>query len=347
MRALILMLVVCLVSSSLASAEDAPLTAAALLAKGEEAYDDGSYAQALQWYAKAAEQGNPRAEFRLGALYESGRGVRQDFALAAAWYRKAAERGDIEAELSLAALYSNGFGVPQDYAQALAWERKAADQGDALAALMVGDAYRNGAGVPVDMEQARSWYRKSIADHGNIQGANAQFQLCDISRNDWLQAAAANDPAGMDRVIATIDHSCTLMLNQAKAWRDHARSGAKMAFEPEAWIDARGAAIDCGTRGLDGKPIVPDEDAAKRMFLAAETAIWPKRNPTRFPAILIFDHGDQWVAFRTKRFTPPRGRGFYHYLVGPGDGQLELAIDKCDGAMSESSEGGLMHGVMR
>jgi hypothetical protein len=350
MRAISLAFVICLASAGLAQAEDAPLTAAAMLEKGEEANADGKYAQALQWYLKAAEQGNVRAEERLGELYEDGKGVRQDFVQAAAWYRKAADLGDIEAEKRLANLYNLGWGVPQDFAQELAWERKAADQGDAEAAQRVGDHYRYGSGVPADIEQARAWYRKSIAEGESktVEGANAQFELCETYKDDWLPAATGNDIAAMDRVIAATDPSCALMLSQMKAWRDRTRSGAKIPFEPEAWIDARGAAIDCGARGFTGRPMVPDEDAAKRLFLAVETAAWTGRNLARFPTILVFDYGDRWIAFRTERFIPPRrGPGFYHVMVGPGEGQLDLAIDKCDGAMSLSSDINMMHGVMR
>jgi TPR repeat protein len=51
------------------------------------------YAQAVQWYRKAAEQGLAQAQYNLGFMYDKGRGVRQDDAQAVAWYRKAAEQG--------------------------------------------------------------------------------------------------------------------------------------------------------------------------------------------------------------------------------------------------------------
>lgn len=42
---------------------------------------------------KAAAQGDAEAEFSLGVLYATGRGVARDDAQAVNWYRKAAEHG--------------------------------------------------------------------------------------------------------------------------------------------------------------------------------------------------------------------------------------------------------------
>jgi TPR repeat protein len=41
------------------------------------------HAEAARWYRRAADQGNPDAEFNLGSLYDSGQGVPQDHAEAA------------------------------------------------------------------------------------------------------------------------------------------------------------------------------------------------------------------------------------------------------------------------
>lgn len=50
---------------------------------------------------KAAEQGNAKAQFAVGALYENGDGVKQDNAQALSWYRKAAEQGHDAAKAAL------------------------------------------------------------------------------------------------------------------------------------------------------------------------------------------------------------------------------------------------------
>ena len=53
--------------------------------------------EAAKWYRKAAEQGHSEALFRLGELYENGRGVAQSLVEAEKCYRKAAEQGSFGA----------------------------------------------------------------------------------------------------------------------------------------------------------------------------------------------------------------------------------------------------------
>ena len=57
---------------------------------------------------------------------------------------KAAARGDAVAQYKLGAMYDTGQGVPQDYAEALKWYRLSADQGDAMAQFNLGLMYENG-----------------------------------------------------------------------------------------------------------------------------------------------------------------------------------------------------------
>ena len=63
-------------------------------------------------------------------MYEQGRGgLPQSDALAVEWYRKAADQGDEEAQFNLGAIYANGQGVPRSFPEALRWLRKAHAQG--------------------------------------------------------------------------------------------------------------------------------------------------------------------------------------------------------------------------
>jgi TPR repeat protein len=55
----------------------------------------------MSWYRKAADQGEARAQFSFGALYERGLGVAQDSAQAKAWYTKAADQGNAGAKAAL------------------------------------------------------------------------------------------------------------------------------------------------------------------------------------------------------------------------------------------------------
>ena len=54
------------------------------------------------------------AQFALGDMYDNGWGVPQDHAKAANWYRKAAEQGDAKAQHNLGWMYYKGEGVVKD-----------------------------------------------------------------------------------------------------------------------------------------------------------------------------------------------------------------------------------------
>jgi TPR repeat protein len=101
--------------------------------QAENLHNQGRYAEALPLYQGLAEQGNTVAQFRLGVMYEYGRGVAEDEAQAIVWFRKAAEQGDAVAQYMLGAMYADGLGVVKDEGQAVYWLRKAAEQGDANA----------------------------------------------------------------------------------------------------------------------------------------------------------------------------------------------------------------------
>ena len=72
------------------------------LDKGDAAFEADDFKEAAKWYRKAAEQGHVSAQYNLGYMYHSGKGVTQDYGEAVKWYRKAAEQGEAEAQYSLA-----------------------------------------------------------------------------------------------------------------------------------------------------------------------------------------------------------------------------------------------------
>lgn len=83
----------------------------------------------LQKTLQSAKQGNADAQFNLGLMYDSGRGVRQDYTKAVQWYRKAAEQGNAKAQYNLGLMYANGKGARQNLVIAKEWFGKACDNG--------------------------------------------------------------------------------------------------------------------------------------------------------------------------------------------------------------------------
>jgi TPR repeat protein len=78
---------------------------------------------------------NPEAHFQSGLRHEREADTSQDYSEAVRCYRVAAEAGHTEAQKKLGFLYASGKGVKQDNAEAQKWFRKAAAQGSSGAGL--------------------------------------------------------------------------------------------------------------------------------------------------------------------------------------------------------------------
>ena len=183
-------------------------SAAEALAKGREAGSREDYPEAMRWFRMAADQGDARASYNIGVLYERGWGVAQDYSEAMRWYRKAADQGDVRAQFNIGGLYHNGWGVAQNDAEATRWYRMAADQGDAAGQNNVGVAYSHGWGVAQDYSEAMRWYRKA-ANQGN---PGAQFNIGVLYHGGW---GVAQDE---DQARAWITKVATSGSEEARNW---------------------------------------------------------------------------------------------------------------------------------
>ena len=72
-----------------------------LFEQGKKYYDSQKYKEAELFIRKAAKLGYAEAQYRLGRMYELGKGVKQDYAKAVKWYLKAAKQGDKNAKKAL------------------------------------------------------------------------------------------------------------------------------------------------------------------------------------------------------------------------------------------------------
>jgi hypothetical protein len=94
---------------------------AASFGQGVSAFNRQDYGLASRIFIPLAEQGEPSAQSYLGFMFETGRGVPQNYTEAAMWYRRAAEQGDSLAQYSLGLLYDKGQGVPRNIVEANKW----------------------------------------------------------------------------------------------------------------------------------------------------------------------------------------------------------------------------------
>jgi len=127
----------------------------------------GSINQAgtLENVRKRAEDGDPDAQWEMGARYRNGEGVPQDDARAVQWFQRAANQGHRNAQNSMGASYWAGRGVRKDLSQAYFWSVLAANQGDETSeSRMQGLALEMTRGqVVAAQQQADDWLRQHRA----------------------------------------------------------------------------------------------------------------------------------------------------------------------------------------
>ena len=92
---------------------------------------------------------------------------KNDFATAVKELRPLADRGDAEAQYRVGLMYEFGKGYPQDKAQGIAWFRKAAAQNHAAAQAELGVIYATGDGVAPDNKQAVEWFCSTPRDRAS------------------------------------------------------------------------------------------------------------------------------------------------------------------------------------
>ena len=67
--------------------------AAGSLRDADKAHEKGDYEEAIKILTPLATKGSAEGQFKLGVMYEHGRGVKQDYSVALKWYELAADQG--------------------------------------------------------------------------------------------------------------------------------------------------------------------------------------------------------------------------------------------------------------
>jgi len=115
--------------------------------------------QALKWYRKAADAGNPGADVKVTSLLlNSGHSLTpEEYTEARQRCEDAANRHFSPGAYCLALLYERGIGVTRDPIERVKWLGRAAELGNSRAILELGEAYWKGVGVKPDLVAAYMW----------------------------------------------------------------------------------------------------------------------------------------------------------------------------------------------
>jgi hypothetical protein len=157
--------------------------------------------------SKAAERGNPAAQFHLALKSIDGKGVPQSYSEAATWLKRAADQGYAPAQYGLGLAYSYGLGVPQDDNMSATWLRRAAAQGNADAQKALDSIQQRTANLPASHYQtatlegwksathgshcestarARSNYDGTVDANGNTECSDSTLRVYSVLVGDYL-----------------------------------------------------------------------------------------------------------------------------------------------------------------
>lgn len=109
--------------------------------------------------SQLAKMGDRHAYYEIGSFYQSGEHIAKNYAEAVNWFRKAAEMGHPQAMDALGMMYTNGTGVQKDPHEAVKWYERSAMQGENdNGAYSLGHKYYDGILGRKDLVKAYIWY---------------------------------------------------------------------------------------------------------------------------------------------------------------------------------------------
>lgn len=125
------------------------------------------FVQAHRWFVRASENGHPVAPVHVGRMLKIGYGVARDPAEAVKWFRIAMERDNPTGAYELARLYETGqYQFPADPKKAMDLYRRAARDGSLSSAYRLGQFYYFGwPEVTKDYREAAKWFERSVETH--------------------------------------------------------------------------------------------------------------------------------------------------------------------------------------
>ena len=146
--------------------------------EGMAAFNYGDNELALRHFLRLSNDGDPRAQYYLAYMMDSGLGMGKDVYGAANWYLKSAAQNYLPAMVYVGYIYSAGHGVTVDKKKAFDWYTRAAQMGDPVAQNNLAAMLRAGDPYAEDKKLAAQWFLQS-AMQGNMR---AQYNLANMYR---------------------------------------------------------------------------------------------------------------------------------------------------------------------
>ncbi|KAF9431343.1 hypothetical protein BGZ76_000435, partial [Entomortierella beljakovae] len=121
-----------------------------------------NYSKAMEWYLKAADQGNSIAFYSIGNIYFQGYGsYQEDYKIAKEWFIKAAAQEYAPAQTLLGIMHHDGIEYPKNPRIALDFYLKADKQGCPVAPMNIAQLYEYELAGPQNAPKVMEWYFKA------------------------------------------------------------------------------------------------------------------------------------------------------------------------------------------
>ena len=175
-------------------------------------------------YARAAERGNPYAQYNVAMMYANGEAVNVDYQQAVYWFQKSAVRNFAPARYRLGELYFFGMGgLPQSETAAVRLFRLAAEQGDADAQMNLAVMYA-GRHVPEPDAQTALALMERAAEGGHALAAEYRELL--LSSTDGLLSEDQYRAYWARQKAFWVDEAAEIGVREAQEAVDRSDSGA-------------------------------------------------------------------------------------------------------------------------
>jgi len=188
----------------------------------------------FRFQVKLAEQGNPEAQYKVGEMYELGKGVSKNNITAKTWFEKAAKQGHKKSTYKLLYLEIKANGL-NDYTKTqLGMLRQESASGSPDAQYFLGKLYATGIGVPKNLENALTWLNK--ASFNGVTEAEHEA----IAVEEELARIRLKEAAKRTAAIAAAKKRKALEEEQAreKARADQAKAEKQRAAKNKAKAEA-------------------------------------------------------------------------------------------------------------
>ncbi|GAA5802139.1 hypothetical protein EDC94DRAFT_609591 [Helicostylum pulchrum] len=140
-----------------------------------------NFETAFEWYLKAADCGNPKAQYFLGWYYQKGLGVKRNYYTAFTMYQKSAANGYVESYAAIGRMHHLGLISDRpSYLKAIEMYNKSIelDPSNCGAALNgIGLLYQDGLGVYENQDKAMSYFSSAVGIHNNADAYNSMGEV--------------------------------------------------------------------------------------------------------------------------------------------------------------------------